>query len=135
MGVLPRTMTPELLMRFSSRAVHVPTGRHAGRHEQQAGGLICARYFADVLQLTLGATVELDFRQPWHRSGPVFGDPRLAPYRLGQQSFKVVVLDSYHRRCAISGTRIPPVQVAAMATLNKLAPGRVFLGKIGRAHV
>ena len=29
---------------------------------------------------------------------------------------------------AICGTRIPPVQVAAMATLNRLAPGRVFLG-------
>jgi putative restriction endonuclease len=43
----------------------------------------------------------------------VFGDPRLAPYRLGQQSFKAVVLDSYHRRCAISGTHIPPVLQAA----------------------
>lgn len=29
---------------------------------------------------------------------------------------------------AIAGTRIPPVQVAAMATLNRLAPGRVRLG-------
>lgn len=29
---------------------------------------------------------------------------------------------------AICGTRIPPVQVAAMATLNRLAPGRVLLG-------
>lgn len=29
---------------------------------------------------------------------------------------------------AICGTRIPPVQVAAMATLNRLAPGRMFLG-------
>ena len=29
---------------------------------------------------------------------------------------------------AICGTRIPPVQAAAMATINALAPGRVFLG-------
>jgi alkanesulfonate monooxygenase SsuD/methylene tetrahydromethanopterin reductase-like flavin-dependent oxidoreductase (luciferase family) len=29
---------------------------------------------------------------------------------------------------AICGTRIPPVQAAAMATLNHLAPARVFLG-------
>ena len=72
-----------------------------------------APYFADLLQLTLGARVELDFSQPWHRPGPVLGDPRLAPYRLGQQSFKAVVLDSYHRRCAISGTHIPPVLQAA----------------------
>jgi putative restriction endonuclease len=72
-----------------------------------------APYFADLLQLTLGAAVELDFSQPWHRPGPVLGDPRLAPYRLGQQSFKEVVLDAYHRQCAISGTHIPPVLQAA----------------------
>jgi putative restriction endonuclease len=72
-----------------------------------------APYFADLLQLTLGAVVELDFSRPWHRPGPVFGDPRLAPYRLGQSSFKAVVLDAYHRRCAISGTHIPPVLQAA----------------------
>ncbi len=29
---------------------------------------------------------------------------------------------------AIAGTRIPPVHVAAMATLNRMAPGRVFMG-------
>src|SRR5512132_4649261 len=29
---------------------------------------------------------------------------------------------------AICGTRIPPVHVAALATLNRLAPGRVHLG-------
>jgi 5,10-methylenetetrahydromethanopterin reductase len=34
---------------------------------------------------------------------------------------------------AICGTRIPPVQAAAMATLNRIAPGRVFLG-IGTGH-
>jgi putative restriction endonuclease len=72
-----------------------------------------APYFAGLLQLLLGAAVELDFSQPWHRPGPVFGDPRLAPYRLGQRSFQAVVLDAYHRRCAISGTHIPPVLQAA----------------------
>ena len=29
---------------------------------------------------------------------------------------------------AIAGTRIPPVHVAAIATLNRIAPGRVHLG-------
>jgi putative restriction endonuclease len=72
-----------------------------------------AAYFQDLLYLLLGATVEVDLSEPWHRSGPVFGDPRLAPYRLGQQSFHAVVLDAYHRRCAISGTHIPPVLQAA----------------------
>jgi putative restriction endonuclease len=75
--------------------------------------LSVAPYFAELLDLVLGATVELDFSQPWLRPGPVFGDPRLAPYRLGQRSFQAVVLDAYHRRCAISGTHIPPVLQAA----------------------
>jgi putative restriction endonuclease len=43
----------------------------------------------------------------------MFGDPRLVPYRLGQQAFQAVVLDTYDRRCAITGTRIRPVLQAA----------------------
>jgi putative restriction endonuclease len=70
-------------------------------------------YFEHLLQLLLGTPIELDFSQPWHRDGPVFGDPRLAPYRLGQQAFKAKVLDAYHRRCAITGSRIWPVLEAA----------------------
>ncbi len=72
-----------------------------------------ARYFGELLQLLIGAPIELDLAEPWHRPGPVFGDPRLAPYRLGQQAFKAVVLDVYHRQCAITGTHIPPVLQAA----------------------
>lgn len=70
-------------------------------------------YFEQLLQLLLGGTIELDFSQPWHRGGPVFGDPRLAPYRLGQRSFQAVVLNAYHSRCAITGTKIRPVLEAA----------------------
>lgn len=72
-----------------------------------------APYFGELLHLLLGAVVEVDFSEPWHRPGPVFGDPRLAPYRLGQRAFQAVVLNAYHRRCAISGTHIPPVLQAA----------------------
>jgi len=70
-------------------------------------------YFDVLMQLVLGVDVELDFSQPWHKSGPVFGDPRLAPYRLGQQAFKAVVGDAYHWRCAITGAKIRPVLEAA----------------------
>jgi len=48
------------------------------------------------MQMVLGVAVDLDLTQSWHRSGPVFGDPRLAPNRLGQQAFKAVVGDAYH---------------------------------------
>lgn len=72
-----------------------------------------ASYFEQLIQRVLGVTIEIDLSQPWHLSGPVFGDPRLAPYRLGQQAFQAVVLDVYGRRCAISGTTIRPVLQAA----------------------
>ena len=50
-----------------------------------------SRYFGDLMQMVLGVAVELNLTQPSHRGGPVFGDPRLAPNRLGQQAFKAVV--------------------------------------------
>jgi len=45
--------------------------------------------------------------------GPVFGADHLAPTRIGQRSFQALVLDAYHRRCAITGERIRPVLQAA----------------------
>ena len=55
-----------------------------------------AGYFGDVMQLVLGREIEIDLSQPWHDTGPVFGDPRLAPYRLAQRAFQAVVLNTYH---------------------------------------
>ncbi len=72
-----------------------------------------SRYFGDLMQMVFGVAVELDLTQPWHRSGPVFGDPRLTPNRLGQQAFKAVVGDAYHWRCAITGAKVRPVLEAA----------------------
>jgi putative restriction endonuclease len=96
-----------------------------------------AGYFGLLLQLLLGGTVvELDFSQSWHRPGPVFGDPRLAPYRLGQRSFQAVVLDAYHRRCAISGTHIPPVlQAAHIRPVTKGGEHRLDNGLLLRSDV
>jgi len=34
-----------------------------------------AGYFGDLIQRVLGAAVDLDLTAPWHRKGPVFGDP------------------------------------------------------------
>jgi putative restriction endonuclease len=102
---------------FPETATAAPPPGFAGNIVQGKGYDLAERsvapYFGELLQLLLGASVELDFSEPWHRPGPVFGDPRLAPYRLGQQAFKAVVLDAYHRRCAITGTHIPPVLQAA----------------------
>ena len=73
-----------------------------------------ARYFQVLLDRLLGSSSPgLDLAQPWHRAGPVYGDPRLVPQRLGQQSFQAVVLQAYQRRCAITGAKIRPVLQAA----------------------
>jgi putative restriction endonuclease len=70
-------------------------------------------YFAALLQLLLGHEIDLDLAQPWQRPGPVYGDPRLVPQRLGQRSFQAVVLAAYTRRCAITGSKIRPALQAA----------------------
>lgn len=72
-----------------------------------------ADYFDDLLQRLLGVTIEIDLAELWHRPGPVYGDPRLAPGRLGQQAFQAVVLGAYGRRCAITGEKIRLVLQAA----------------------
>src|SRR5262249_52118241 len=77
------------------------------------GGAPLRPSFKVPLERWWGAVGKLDSRRPWHRPGPVFGAPRRAPYRLGQRSFQAVVLDAYHRRCAVSGTHIPLVLQAA----------------------
>ncbi|GAA0947176.1 HNH endonuclease [Nonomuraea longicatena] len=69
-------------------------------------------YFANLVAHLLGND-DADVSQPWRREGPVFGDPRLAPRRLGQRAFKAVVLNAYEGRCAITGSTIRPVLQAA----------------------
>jgi putative restriction endonuclease len=70
-------------------------------------------YFSDLMQRILGVSIEIDFSEPWHRQGPVFGDPRLSPQRLGQNAFQARVLTAYERRCAITDSKIRPVLQAA----------------------
>ncbi len=70
-------------------------------------------YFSELLRRVLSSDVDIDLAQPWRRDGPVYGDPRLTPQRLGQQAFQAVVLGAYSRRCAITGDRIRPVLQAA----------------------
>jgi putative restriction endonuclease len=70
-------------------------------------------YFQDLVGRLLGTSMAVDLAAPWQRTGPVYGDPRLAPQRLGQQAFQAVVLRAYQRRCAVTGDRIRPVLQAA----------------------
>lgn len=46
-------------------------------------------------------------------TAPMFGDPALMRPRLGQGTFRILVTDLYHRRCAISGEKALPALEAA----------------------
>ena len=70
-------------------------------------------YFEPLMARLLGHEVDIDMNEPWHLPGPVYGDPRLTPQRLGQQAFQATVLHAYHRRCAITGAKIRPILQAA----------------------
>jgi len=44
---------------------------------------------------------------------PMWGEPTLTRPRLGQGSFRVLITDTYQRRCAVTGERVLPVLEAA----------------------
>jgi putative restriction endonuclease len=93
-------------------------------------------YFADLMQLVLGKAIDIDFSQPWHTTGPVFGDPRLTPYRLAQQAFKAVVLSAYHGHCAVTGNKIRPVlQAAHIRPVTNGGENRLDNGMLLRSDV
>jgi putative restriction endonuclease len=46
-------------------------------------------------------------------TAPMYGDPILVRQRLGQGAFRMLVTDSYKRRCAVTGEKALPVLQAA----------------------
>jgi putative restriction endonuclease len=93
-------------------------------------------YFDLVFSQLLGHEIVIDPDTPWHLSGPVYGDPRLAPYRLGQRSFQAAVMDAYDYRCAVTGDRIRPVlQAAHILPLPKGGENRLDNGLLLRSDV
>ncbi|WP_026122463.1 HNH endonuclease [Nocardiopsis halotolerans] len=49
----------------------------------------------------------------WEHNGPVVGEGRITRRRLGQEAFKLALLDAYEGRCAVTGQRVRPVLEAA----------------------
>lgn len=93
-------------------------------------------YFGDLMQLVLGRPIEVDFSQPWHSSGPVFGEPRLAPYRLEQRTFRDVVVTAYRGNCAITGSKIRLVlQAAHIQPVTRGGENRLDNGLLLRSDV
>lgn len=92
-------------------------------------------YFEVLLSQLLGSIVEVG-TQAWHLEGPAFGDPRLAPTRLGQRAFQGVVRGAYSYRCAVTGDKIRPVlQAAHIRPLTRGGEHRLDNGLLLRSDV
>ncbi len=74
--------------------------------------------------------------RPTSVAGPVFGEPRLSPVRVGQGAFKALVQEAYGRRCAVTGDKIVPVlQAAHIQPVTQLGENRVDNGILLRSDV
>lgn len=58
-------------------AANVVQGKTYDLADASVGG-----YFELLMHRLLGTTVEIDLSEPWHRPGPVYGDPRLVPHKV-----------------------------------------------------
>ena len=68
--------------------------------------------------------------------GPVFGDPVLVKYRLGQGAFRVLVADLYERRCAVTGERtLAVVQATHLRSLAHAGTHRSSTGPLLRPGI
>jgi putative restriction endonuclease len=83
---------------------------------------------ANIVSFKRYSTDEADGRRLWEavessvlgstfagvrEEGPRYGEPSLIRPRLGQGAFRIVVTDTYRRRCAVSGERTLPALDAA----------------------
>jgi putative restriction endonuclease len=93
-------------------------------------------YFDLLFARLLGVAVDIDAAAGWHRPGPAFGDPRLAPNRLGQRAFQGVVRGAYAHRCSVTGDKIRPVlQAAHIRPLTRGGEHRIDNGLLLRSDV
>ena len=75
--------------------------------------LAAASHVEAALQELLSNSAPVSEDQPLGVDGPTKGLPRMTVPRVGQQAFKGLLLNSYHRRCAITGAKIIPTLDAA----------------------
>jgi putative restriction endonuclease len=69
-------------------------------------------------------------------AGEVFGESLLVPRRLGQGAFKALVLESYDRRCAVTGHKITPtLEAAHIKPVSRGGENRLDNGLLLRSDV
>jgi putative restriction endonuclease len=68
--------------------------------------------------------------------GPIFGEPALVKWRLGQGAFRVIVSDAYDRRCAVTGEKtLPVLEAAHIRPVSKGGEHRVDNGLLLRSDL
>lgn len=91
---------------------------------------------ADLRRLLEISTLRLDEGETLLVPGPTKGLPTLTVPRVGQDAFKSLVLSSYERRCAITGSRVKPVlQAAHIRPVSDQGEHRVDNGMLLRSDV
>lgn len=99
------------------------------------GGSPLERTLEDLLDRS-EVRISDDFGMPLAVPGARFGLPRLVVPRAGQQAFKSLVLTSYHRRCAITGSKVEPaLQAAHIRPVASHGEHRVDNGLLLRSDV
>ncbi|MDO8804968.1 MAG: HNH endonuclease [Elusimicrobiota bacterium] len=86
---------------------NIVTGKSYESSEQES------TYLINALRERIPATVVTSLTYPAAEPSARYGNPLLVKPRLGQGAFRVLVTESYHRRCAISGEKTLPVLEAA----------------------
>lgn len=86
--------------------------------------------------LMAGNAAGVGSAQPLVVPGPVFGEDAVVRRRIGQGAFKALVLESYERRCAITGHKIAPtLQAAHIKPVSRGGENRVDNGLLLRSDV
>ena len=110
-----------------------------------AGNIVRGRYYdttkSDGAQLWSMVQERLDRRltestQGVNESEPAarYSDPSLVKHRLGQGAFRVLVTDSYQRRCAITGeSTLPVLEAAHILPFAENGPNEVSNGMLLRS--
>jgi putative restriction endonuclease len=103
--------------------------------EDQMGNDLWLR-FCEAAQYTELRTLPSGQPLPVVAERPGYGEDYLTRARLGQGGFRSLVIDAYHRRCAMTGERtLPALQASHIKPYAESGPHRVDNGMLLRADL
>ncbi len=126
---------------FFSRDLWIPCPRDFARNIVQGktydATLGTGRALWIAVREHLTATVRKDEIGEGERiETPVWGDPRLVKQRLGQGAFRLLITDTYKRRCAVTGEKaLPVLQAAHIRPVSDRGRHRIDNGLLLRSDI